>query len=78
VKEVEVAVAPPLRPFKQSRKELEALPIRLAAQNLSGKRKGALHAARISPDVKELGCRYVIIGHSERRQLFGRTDEDGQ
>jgi triosephosphate isomerase len=75
VKEVEVAVAPPFTALQAVQKELEGSSIRLAAQNLFWEEKGA-YTGEISPlMLKDLGCRYVIIGHSERRQLFGETDE---
>lgn len=75
VKEVEVAVAPPFTALYAVRKELEGSTIRLAAQNLYWEEKGAF-TGEVSPlMVKEVGCHYVIIGHSERRQFFGETDE---
>ena len=75
VKEVEVAVAPPFTALYAVRRELEGTPIRLAAQNLYWEEKGAF-TGEVSPlMLKEVGCHYVIIGHSERRQFFGETDE---
>jgi triosephosphate isomerase len=75
VKEGEVAVAPPFTALYAVRRELEGTPIHLAAQNLYWEEKGAF-TGEISPlMLKEVGCRYVIIGHSERRQFFGETDE---
>ena len=75
VKDVEVAVAPPFTALYAVRKELEGSPIRLAAQNLYWEEKGAF-TGEVSPlMLKEVGCHYVIIGHSERRQFFGETDE---
>ncbi len=72
---VEVAVAPAFTALNAVQRELEGSPIRLAAQNLFWEEKGA-YTGEISPVMlKELGCRYVIIGHSERRQFFGDTDE---
>jgi len=75
VKGVEVAVAPPFTALYAVHKELEGTSIRLAAQNLYWEEKGAF-TGEISPlMLKEVGCQYVIIGHSERRQFFGESDE---
>jgi len=75
VREVEVAVAPPFTALYAVRQELEGSPIYLAAQNLYWEEKGAF-TGEVSPAMlKEVGCRYVIIGHSERRQFFMETDE---
>jgi len=75
VKEVEVAVAPPFTALYAVHKELEGTSIRLAAQNLYWEERGAF-TGEVSPlMLKEVGCQYVIIGHSERRQFFGESDE---
>ncbi len=75
VKGVEVAVAPPFTALYAVCKELEGSSIRLAAQNLYWEEKGAF-TGEVSPlMLKEVGCYYVIIGHSERRQFFGEIDE---
>jgi len=71
---VEVAVAPPFTALHAVRKELEGSSIRLAAQDLYWEENGA-YTGEVSPlMLKEVGCHYVIIGHSERRQYFGETD----
>ena len=71
----EVAVAPPFTALFAVHQEIEGSPIYLAAQNLYWEEKGAF-TGEISPIMlKEVGCHYVIIGHSERRQFFGETDE---
>ena len=72
---VEVAVAPPFTALHAVRKELEGSSIRLAAQNLYWEERGAFTGEVSPPMLKEVGCHYVIIGHSERRQFFGETDE---
>ncbi len=72
---VEVAVAPPFTALYAVSEELKKSFIRLAAQNLFYEEKGAF-TGEISPlMLKDVGCQYVIIGHSERRQFFGETDE---
>jgi triosephosphate isomerase len=72
---VEVAVAPPFTALYAIAQELMGSVIHLAAQNLFYEEKGAF-TGEISPlMIKEIGCQYVIIGHSERRQFFGETDE---
>jgi triosephosphate isomerase (TIM) len=72
---VEVAIAPPFTALYAVRQELQDSAIHLAAQNFFWEEKGA-YTGEVSPAMlKEVGCRYVIIGHSERRQLFSETDE---
>ena len=74
-KGVEVAVAPPFTALFAVRQEIEGSSIYLAAQNLYWEEKGAF-TGEISPIMlQEVGCHYIIIGHSERRQFFGETDE---
>jgi triosephosphate isomerase (TIM) len=75
VRDVEVIVGPPFTALHAVQMELKGSSIRLAAQNLYWEEKGAF-TGEVSPlMVREAGCEYVIIGHSERRQLFGETDE---
>ena len=75
VKGVEVAVAPPFTALHAVRQELDGSSIRLAAQNVFWEGKGAF-TGEISPlMLVDVGCRYVIVGHSERRQFFFETDE---
>src|SRR4030042_1911898 len=75
VKGVEVAVAPAFTALYAVSKELKDSTVHLAAQNMFWEEKGAF-TGEVSPlMLKEMGCAYVIIGHSERRQFFGETDE---
>jgi len=75
IEDVEVAIAPPFTALYAVSKELKGSSIHLASQNLFWEEKGAF-TGEISPVMlKEIHCRYAIIGHSERRQYFGETDE---
>ena len=75
VKEVEVAVAPAFTALHAVSKELKDSTVRLAAQNVFWEEKGAF-TGEVSPlMLKEMGCVYVIVGHSERRQFFAETDK---
>jgi triosephosphate isomerase (TIM) len=74
IKGVEVVICPPYTALFALSTLLSKTQIGLGAQDLYWEAGGAFTGA-ISPDmVKEL-CQYVIIGHSERRQYFGETDE---
>jgi triosephosphate isomerase len=75
--QVEVVVCPAFTALRsvQTLIESDRLPFALGAQNVHGEDKGA-YTGEISPGMlAALKCSYVIVGHSERRQLFGETDE---
>jgi triosephosphate isomerase len=72
---VEVVVAPPYTALEAVSDGLAGGNILLAAQNCYPATTGAF-TGEISPTLlKDAGCRYVIVGHSERRQLLGESDE---
>ncbi|MDP2272135.1 MAG: triose-phosphate isomerase [Archangium sp.] len=71
---VEVAIAPPFTALHPVAKALEDSNILLAGQNCHASESGAFTGEIAAPMLKEVGCSYVILGHSERRQLFGETD----
>jgi triosephosphate isomerase len=72
---VEIVVAPPFTALHPVAKALEDSNIHLAAQNCFWEPSGAFTGEISAGMLQEVGCRYVIIGHSERRQHFGETDE---
>lgn len=75
VKEVEVVVAPPYTALGSVAEVIKDSNISLSAQNMFWEEKGAF-TGEISPSMlKDIGCQYTIIGHSERRQYFGETNE---
>jgi triosephosphate isomerase len=71
----EVAVAPVFTALAAVRAALEGTPIGLAAQNVYFEDQGAFTGEVSAPLLKDVGCRYGIVGHSERRQYFGETDD---
>ena len=73
--EAAVVVIPPFTALREIKKTLEGSSLKLGAQNLFWEEKGAF-TGEIAPHMlKDAGCEYVVIGHSERRQYFGETDE---
>lgn len=71
---VDVLVCPPAQLLFPMAEALESSPIMLGAQNAHYERQGAFTGEVSVPMLKDAGCTHVIIGHSERRHVFG---EDG-
>lgn len=72
----EVLVFPPSIYVQQVGNLLKGSSVKFGIQNASDKLSGA-HTGEISPLMaKDLGCEYVLIGHSERRSLYGESDAD--
>ena len=74
LREVDVVVSPSFTALATVAKRLEDGPVAVAAQDCFWESKGAF-TGQVSPgQVADAGCKYVILGHSERRQLFGELD----
>ncbi len=72
---VELAVAPPFVALQAVARELEGSAVKLAGQNCHWEPSGAYTGEVSAAMLRDVGCTYVILGHSERRQYFGETDE---
>jgi len=71
----EVIVAPPFTVLRTAVEAAEGASIAIAAQDVYWEPEGAFTGEVSAPMLADVGCRYVIIGHSERRQFFGETDQ---
>ncbi len=75
VHDVEIVVAPPFTALHATAEAAHGSTIGVAGQNLHWEREGAFTGEVSAGMLKDAGAEYVIIGHSERRRLFGDTDE---
>ncbi|HEX5474478.1 MAG TPA: triose-phosphate isomerase [Vicinamibacterales bacterium] len=74
VSDVEIVVAPPFTALHSAAEAAHGSSIGIAGQDLYWEREGAFTGEVSAGMLKEAGAEYVIIGHSERRRLFGETD----
>jgi triosephosphate isomerase len=73
-RDVEIVVAPPFTALSAAAEAMRGDRVYLAAQNIHWEREGAFTGEVSATMVRDAGAAYVIIGHSERRTLFGETD----
>jgi triosephosphate isomerase len=71
----EVMVCPPAVYLSEVAGQLEVTPIMLGAQNVAAEASGAFTGEVSAAMLQDVGCTHTIIGHSERRSLYGETDE---
>lgn len=75
VARAEVTVCPPSIYIADVAAQIQGSPISLGAQNVSEQMSGAFTGETAVSMLKDYDCKYSIIGHSERRSLYGETDE---
>ena len=75
VERVDIVVAPSFPAIAMVAQAVDGSRIGVAAQNIHWEREGAFTGEVSAAMIREAGARWVIIGHSERRALFGETDE---
>ncbi len=72
----DIIVAPPFTAISTAVEAAKSTNVAVAGQNVSWSKEGAFTGEISATMLAEAGCRYVIIGHSERRQLFRETDDN--
>ncbi|OEG70855.1 triose-phosphate isomerase [Candidatus Endomicrobiellum trichonymphae] len=75
VSDVEILICPAFTALYEVNNEIKGSNINLGAQNLFWEAKGAFTGEISTAMIRDAGCSYVIVGHSERRQYFGETDK---
>lgn len=73
VSDAEIVVAPPFTALAAVARELAGSNVKLAAQNVHPEKQGAFTGEVAPPMLVEIGCTYAIVGHSERRAIFGES-----
>lgn len=72
---VEVCLCPPFTSLERVGRALAGSPVALGAQDLFWEEQGAYTGEISGPQLVDLGCRYVIVGHSERRHVLGESNQ---
>ncbi len=74
ISQLDVAICPPAVYLEAVARELSGSPIALGSQNMHDQASGAFTGELSGPMLSDIGCQYVILGHSERRHLMGEDD----
>lgn len=70
----DVVIAPPFVYLSSVAEQIAGSKIQLSAQNLADQESGAYTGEISAPMIKDIGCTYTLVGHSERRQMYGETN----
>ena len=73
--DVDVAVAPPFVYLAGVIEALDGSPIQVGAQDVCERTEGAFTGEVSAPMLKDIGCDFTLVGHSERRHVYGESDE---
>lgn len=76
INHIDIVVCPPFVSLLPVYEKIKKTQVRLGAQNICNEDEGAFTGEISPPMLKEVGCKYVIVGHSERRALFGEGNRD--
>lgn len=76
IKETSAVICPPFVYLRELGIKNQESGIRLGAQDVFWEDQGAFTGEISAPMLKDIGCQYVIVGHSERRKYFSETDEE--
>lgn len=71
----DIVIAPPFTALRRAAELANQIGIAVSAQDLHWEKEGAFTGAISAGMIRDAGCRHTLIGHSERRQLFGETDQ---
>src|SRR6202795_3697734 len=72
----DIVIAPPFTAISTAVEATKSTNIAISGQNVSWSKEGAFTGEVSAQMLAEAGCRYAVIGHSERRQLFRETDDN--
>jgi triosephosphate isomerase len=75
LEKAQFVVIPAYTALSEVSRALQGSPVKIGAQNMHWEERGAFTGEVAAPMLKDVGCNFVVIGHSERRQLFGETNE---